>query len=85
MHRLIWFVSKRGWSAVRFVYYLKLYVINLKQKSFQFWAAFVPCTTNYRDAVARTIDQIDVIRRMVNKYSDVLELVTTSEGKVNQH
>lgn len=46
----------------------------------QFWAAYVPCSTQYADAVRATIEQIDVIKRMCAKYSDAFEFVTTADG-----
>ncbi|XP_053571215.1 uncharacterized protein LOC128661075 [Bombina bombina] len=36
----------------------------------QFWAAYVPCDTQGKDAVKRTLEQIDVIHRMCQKYPD---------------
>jgi membrane dipeptidase len=45
----------------------------------QFWVAYVSCTNNYKDAVERTIEQIDVIKRLVNKYSNDLMYVTESD------
>eukprot|EP00039_Didymoeca_costata_P001516 m.53053 g.53053 ORF g.53053 m.53053 type:complete len:385 (+) comp10838_c0_seq3:296-1450(+) len=44
----------------------------------QFWAAYVPCETQFKDAVRATMDQIDVIKRMCAQYDD-FELVTTSD------
>ncbi|XP_068117754.1 dipeptidase 1 [Hyperolius riggenbachi] len=37
----------------------------------QFWAAFVPCDTQGKDAVKRTLEQIDVIHRMCEKYPSI--------------
>ncbi|XP_020026737.2 dipeptidase 3 [Castor canadensis] len=45
----------------------------------QFWSAYVPCQTQDRDAVRLTLEQIDLIRRMCDAYSE-LELVTSAEG-----
>uniref|UniRef100_A0A8C6S7L8 Dipeptidase n=1 Tax=Neogobius melanostomus TaxID=47308 RepID=A0A8C6S7L8_9GOBI len=36
----------------------------------QFWSAYVPCDTQYKDAVRQTFEQIDVIHRMCQKYPD---------------
>ncbi|KAL7012687.1 hypothetical protein ACKWTF_014986 [Chironomus riparius] len=44
----------------------------------QFWVAFVDCDSNYCDAVERTIDQIDVIKRLINRYPQDLAYVTSS-------
>ncbi|GFG33455.1 hypothetical protein Cfor_03523, partial [Coptotermes formosanus] len=46
----------------------------------QFWVAYVSCKSQYKDAVEQTLEQIDVIKRLIQKYSDHLELVTTSDG-----
>lgn len=46
----------------------------------QFWVAYVPCSTQFKDAVAQTLEQIDVIKRFIHKYSTDLELVTTANG-----
>lgn len=48
---------------------------------FQFWAAYVPCDSQYKDAVQLTLEQIDVIRRLTEMYSPPLTLCTSSEGK----
>ncbi|KAM5262714.1 dipeptidase 2-like [Ctenodactylus gundi] len=42
----------------------------------QFWSAYVPCQTQDRDAVRLTLEQIDLIRRMCDSYTE-LELVTS--------
>lgn len=43
--------------------------------------AYVSCTTNInKDAVERTLEQIDVIKRLVQKYPYDLKLVTSSAG-----
>lgn len=45
----------------------------------QFWAAYVPTSAVKRhEAVKMTIEQIDVIHRMVRRYSDDFELVRTA-------
>lgn len=50
--------------------------------SFQFWAAYVPCESQYKDAVQLTLEQIDVIRRLTEQYHPRLTLCTSSEGNV---
>ncbi|CAG9137575.1 unnamed protein product [Plutella xylostella] len=42
----------------------------------QFWSAFVPCGAQNKDAVQLTLEQIDVIQRMVEKYPHHLKLAT---------
>ncbi|XP_060110450.1 dipeptidase 1 [Heteronotia binoei] len=46
----------------------------------QFWAAYVPCETQNKDAVKRTLEQIDVIHRMCLQYPEALTCVTNSAG-----
>lgn len=46
----------------------------------QFWSAFVPCETQYKNAVTLTLEQIDVIKRFVKIYKDELEFVTSAAG-----
>lgn len=46
----------------------------------QFWVAYTNCRGLDKDAAEKTFDQIDVIKRMINKYSDVFQYTTTSAG-----
>jgi membrane dipeptidase len=47
----------------------------------QFWSVYVPPTTTEPEAVVATLEQIDFVRRMVERY-DQLELVTTADQLV---
>jgi len=40
----------------------------------QFWVAYVSCATQYKDSLAKTLEQIDVIKRLVEKYPQDLQL-----------
>jgi membrane dipeptidase len=44
----------------------------------QFWSVFVPATLQGDRAVAATLEQIDLVRRMIRGYPDVLELALTA-------
>uniref|UniRef100_A0A8C9VK07 Dipeptidase n=1 Tax=Scleropages formosus TaxID=113540 RepID=A0A8C9VK07_SCLFO len=44
----------------------------------QFWAAYVPCDTQNKDAVRQTLEQIDVIHRMCEKYPEDFMFATSS-------
>lgn len=44
------------------------------------FAAHVDCSSQFKDAVQLTLDQIDLIKRLINKYPKDLKLVTTSDG-----
>ncbi|XP_026867700.2 dipeptidase 1 [Electrophorus electricus] len=45
----------------------------------QFWAAYVPCDTQYKDAVRQTLEQIDVIHRMCHRYPEDFMLAASSQ------
>ncbi|CAL8087008.1 unnamed protein product [Orchesella dallaii] len=51
----------------------------------QLWSAYVPCGAQHLDAVQLTLEQIDVIRRLSEKYSHALEFVTSSQEIVSAH
>ncbi|XP_008291304.1 dipeptidase 1-like [Stegastes partitus] len=45
----------------------------------QFWSAYVPCDTQYKDAVRQTLEQIDVVHRMCLKYPETFMFATSSQ------
>ncbi|KAL7866545.1 hypothetical protein AOLI_G00143590 [Acnodon oligacanthus] len=45
----------------------------------QFWAAYVACDTQYKDALRQTLEQIDVIHRMVQKYPEDFMFAASSQ------
>jgi membrane dipeptidase len=45
-----------------------------------FWSAFADCNSQHKDAVSQTMEQIDVIKRLVDMYSNDLRLVSTANG-----
>ncbi|CAN9507154.1 unnamed protein product [Ophioblennius macclurei] len=45
----------------------------------QFWSAYVPCDTQYKDAVRQTLEQIDVVHRMCKKYPDTFQFAYTAD------
>lgn len=49
---------------------------------YQFWAAYVPCDAQHRDAVQLTFEQIDLIQRLTDKYHPQLTLCTSADGKI---
>lgn len=49
----------------------------------QFWAAYVPCESQHLNAVQLTLEQIDVIKRLIDKYSNFMKLATSSAGKIS--
>ena len=46
----------------------------------QFWSSYVGCNSQYKDALSIFIEQIDVIKRLINMYPNDMTFVTTSEG-----
>ena len=44
----------------------------------QFWSVYIPVTIQGPAAVVTTLEQIDIVHRMVRKYSDTFELATTA-------
>ncbi|XP_073988631.1 dipeptidase 1-like isoform X2 [Rhodnius prolixus] len=55
------------------------------QVSAQFWAAYVPCESQFKDAVQLTLEQIDVIRRLTEKYSPPLTFCTSAQEITEAH
>ncbi|XP_042210734.1 dipeptidase 1-like isoform X4 [Homarus americanus] len=51
----------------------------------QFWSAWVPNDSQYKNAVTQTLEQIDVIKRLVDRYPDDLQFVTTADGILEAH
>ncbi|MCX7700161.1 MAG: dipeptidase [Gemmataceae bacterium] len=52
----------------------------------QFWSAFVPASTGRsKTAVTQTLEQIDVIRRLVQRYPNDFELALTADDVVRIH
>lgn len=46
----------------------------------QFWACYVPCDSQYKDAVKLSLEQLDVIKKYVTRYPDTFQYVTTAQG-----
>ncbi|KAK0097363.1 hypothetical protein PV326_002285 [Microctonus aethiopoides] len=51
----------------------------------QFWSAYVPCSSQHLDSVQLALEQIDLIRRLVNKHPQNMVLVTNAEGIEQAH
>jgi membrane dipeptidase len=45
----------------------------------QFWSVFVPCELTGDDAVSATLEQVDVVHRMVERYSADLRLARSAD------
>lgn len=46
----------------------------------QFWSVFVPCSLTGERAVTATLEQIDAVYLMIERYPDHLALVTSADG-----
>ncbi|XP_034536348.1 dipeptidase 1 isoform X2 [Notolabrus celidotus] len=53
--------------------------IKMGRLGAQFWSAYVPCETQYKDAVRQTLEQIDVVHRMCQKYPETFMFATSSD------
>jgi len=51
----------------------------------QLWVAYSPCGSQHKDAVQITLEQIDLIKRLMSDYSKKLQLVTTADDLVAVH
>jgi len=43
--------------------------------------AYTPCESQYKNSVQLTLEQVDLIKRVVRKYRDFMHLVTNSKGE----
>ena len=60
---------------------LHLFKIELLYFFSQFWVSYVPCESQPLNAVQLTIEQIDLIKRLIEEYSEDLQIATTADGK----
>jgi membrane dipeptidase len=51
----------------------------------QFWSVYIPTTLKGADAVRAVIEQIDVVHRLDEQYSDTFELARTADDIVRIH
>ena len=51
----------------------------------QFWSVYIPAEVTGDAAIRMTIDQIDIVKRLVGKYPGDLELATTAADVVSIH
>ncbi|KAF7995401.1 hypothetical protein HCN44_006508 [Aphidius gifuensis] len=51
----------------------------------QFWVAYVPCKSQYLNAVQLTLEQVDLIKRLIDKYSDYMEFASSSREILEAH
>ncbi|XP_049809215.1 dipeptidase 1-like [Schistocerca nitens] len=51
----------------------------------QFWSAYVPCGAQYLDAVQLTLEQIDLVKRIISLHPQHLVLATSPKGVLEAH
>lgn len=51
----------------------------------QFWAAYVPCESQHLNAVQLTLEQIDVIKRLIDKYGRYMKFATSATDVLEAH
>jgi membrane dipeptidase len=51
----------------------------------QFWSVYIPVEITGADAVQATLEQIDDVHRLVERYPDTFELATTADDVVRIH
>ncbi|XP_021702220.1 uncharacterized protein LOC5580322 isoform X2 [Aedes aegypti] len=71
--------SKSAWS------HTDLQRLKRGRISAQFWAAYVPCEAQHKDAVQITLEQIDVIKRLTERYSPHLTACASVHDIVQAH
>lgn len=68
------------------IYFMKINNKILSSIShLQFWSAYVPCSSQHLDSVQLTLEQIDLIRRLVLLYPQHMAFVTTADGIEESH
>jgi len=72
-----WSTSK--WSHTDFLRMRK------GQVGAQLWTAYAPCGSQHKDAVQITLEQIDLIKRLVDQYSEHLQLAQTAQEIIDAH
>jgi microsomal dipeptidase-like Zn-dependent dipeptidase len=61
------------------VFKLQYFFAGVRQ--WQFWVAYAPCQSQNLDAVQITLEQIDLIHRLIAKYPDDMKLALTADGE----
>ncbi|KAK0168074.1 hypothetical protein PV327_001912 [Microctonus hyperodae] len=51
----------------------------------QFWVAYVPCESQYLNAVQLTLEQVDLIKRLIEKYSQHMQFAVSSREILQAH
>lgn len=54
--------------------------LRLGKVGAQFWACYVPCSSQYKSAVRESLDQLDIIKQFVARYPNDFKFVTNAQG-----
>ena len=54
--------------------------IIFKYVFLKFWAAYISCRSQFKDAIQISLEQIDVIKRLVEIHSNQMQFVTSADG-----
>ncbi|XP_011301354.1 dipeptidase 1 [Fopius arisanus] len=71
--------SKSAWSQT------DLHRLRQGMVGGQFWAAYVPCESQYLNAVQLTLEQVDLIKRLIEKYSQHMQFAASSREILEAH
>ncbi|XP_034944079.1 dipeptidase 1-like [Chelonus insularis] len=71
--------SKSAWSQT------DLFRLRQGMVGGQFWAAYVPCESQYLNAVQLTLEQVDLIKRLIDKYSHQMQFAESSREILEAH
>lgn len=71
--------SKSAWSQTD--------LLRLRQGMVggQFWAAYVPCDSQHLNAVQMTLEQVDLIKRLIEKYSQHMQFAASYKEILEAH
>ncbi|EFN64857.1 Dipeptidase 2 [Camponotus floridanus] len=71
--------SKSAWSQTD--------LVRLRQGMVggQFWVAYVPCESQHLNAVQLTLEQVDLIKRLIEKYSQHMQFTVSSREILEAH
>ena len=69
------------WSTSKWSH-TDLYRMRKGMVGCQLWTAYAPCGSQHKDAVQITLEQIDLIKRLVDLYPDYLQLVHSAQGNI---
>ena len=78
-------VDNLAYVVLRIIFFLLLCTLNhfCLRTCPQFWAAYVPCESQHLNAVQLTLEQIDLIKRLIDKYEQHLQFASSAKGNTS--